>query len=195
MKKLCCIIAACALTISASISHAGVYASGGVYSRGGVYADGYAGDYSRGYIGASIGLSDIDVRGFDEGSSVSISGGLRINRNFALEVSYIDLGELDDNFIPVWTVGVDGINFAAVVIFPASQQVDIFAKLGMYKWDFSLSEEGAGEIYSETGTDLSLGFGAAINIAPQFAVVFEYQQFDVDDEDLSNISLGIRVNF
>ncbi len=171
MKKLSSIITACILTTSASMSHAG------------------------GYIGASIGQTDVDVPGFDDANSFALSGGYRVNQNFAIEVSYIDLGESEDDIAPVWTVDVDGINFSAVGIFPASEQVELFGKVGMYKWDISVSEAGFGEFYSEDGTDLSYGFGASVNLTKQFSLVFEYQKFDVDDEDFSNISLGARVNF
>ncbi len=78
---------------------------------------------------------------------------------------------------------------------PVNEQVDLFAKAGMYMWDVSVSEAGFGEFYSEDGTDLSYGFGASINLAKQFSLIFEYQKFDVDDEDVSNISLGARFNF
>ncbi|MCK5395417.1 MAG: porin family protein [Gammaproteobacteria bacterium] len=171
MKRLSSIITACVLTTSVSMSHAG------------------------GYIGASIGQTDIDVPGFDDANSLAIYGGYKVNKNFALELSYVDLGESEDDFAPVWTVEVDGINFSAVGIFPASEQVDLFGKVGMYMWDISVSEAGFGEFYSEDGTDLSFGFGAAINLTEQFALVFEYQMFDVDDEDMTNISLGARLNF
>ena len=171
MKRLSCSIAVCVLTALASISHAG------------------------GYVSASIGQTDLDVPSFDDARSLAISGGYKVNKNFALEASYIDLGESEDDIDPIWTVEIDGLNFSAVGILPVNEQVDLFAKAGMYMWDVSVSEAGFGEFYSEDGTDLSYGFGASINLAEQFSLIFEYQKFDVDDEDVSNISLGARFNF
>ena len=171
MKRLSCGVAVYVLAALASISHAG------------------------GYIGASIGQTDVDVPGFEDARSIAISGGYKVNKNFSLEASYIDLGESEDNIDPVWTVEIDGFNFSAVGIIPANKQVDLFAKVGIYMWDVSISESGFGEFYSEDGTDLSFGLGVSVNLTEQFGLVFEYQKFDVDDEDLSNISLGAKVYF
>lgn len=65
----------------------------------------------------------------------------------------------------------------------------------MYIWDFSVSEAGFGEFYSSDGNDISFGFGASANLTDQFNLIFEYQKFEVDDQDASNISFGARLNF
>jgi len=62
-------------------------------------------------------------------------------------------------------------------------------------WDATLDEAGYGEIGSDDGTDISLGLGALVNLTDQFDVVFEYQRFDLDGGDVSNLSLGARFNF
>lgn len=148
-----------------------------------------------GYIGFSVGQTDPDQEGFDDATSMAFTGGLKVNDNFALELSYIDLGESDDDIDPVWTLEADGINFSAVGIIPINESIDLFAKAGMFMWDVTVDEEGYGEIYSDDGTDISLGFGAAANLAENFGLVFEYQMFELDDEDASNISLGARFIF
>ena len=148
-----------------------------------------------GYIGVSVGQTDLDVSGFDDGDSLAFAAGYRINENFALEASYLDLGDSEDDIDPVWTVESDGFNFAVVGIIPVGEMVEIFGKAGVLMWDLSVSEAGYGEFYSEDGNDISLGFGATVNFTKQFAMVFEYQSFEIDDEDVSNISLGARLNF
>lgn len=171
MRKLPLIIAACAMAASPFACHA------------------------SGYIGASIGQTNIDIPGFDDGDSIAISGGYKFSDNFAIEASYVELGDSKDNEAPVWTLKADGINLAAIGIIPATDKIDVFGKLGMYMWDFSVNEAGFGEIYSKDGTDLSLGFGASMLVTERFGLVVEYQEFEVDDEDLSNISLGARFRF
>ena len=168
MKKITCSIAVCILASSVSTSQA------------------------AGYIGASIGSTDVDIPTFDDGSSFAISGGYRINKNFAFEAAYIDLGDSSDNIAPAWTIETDGIKFSAVGIIPANEQTEVFAKVGMYMWNISVSEAGFGQFYNEDGTDLSFGFGVSVNLTEQFGLVFEYQDFEVDDEDFSNISFGAR---
>ena len=148
-----------------------------------------------GYIGLSAGQTDIDEDGFDKGTSVAITGGYKFNENFAIEGSYIDLGDSEDNDAPVWTIEADGFNFSAVGIIPVSETIDIFGKVGIFMWDVTAYEDGYGEIGSADGTDLSFGFGAAANFTDQFSLEFEYQKFDLDDDDASNISLGARFSF
>lgn len=148
-----------------------------------------------GYIGLSVGKSDVDLYGFDDGSSMAITGGYKINPNFAVEASYVDLGDSSDNIAPVWTLEASGLNFAAVGILPINQKVDLFGKVGLFMWDASLNEAGTGEIASDDGTDLSFGFGLTGKLTEQFGLTFEYQQFELDDVDVSNISFGARLNF
>ncbi len=166
-------LAASILALSASLSHA------------------------QGYIGASVGLSDIDtdISDFDDGTSIAVTGGYKFLENFALEASYINFGDAEDNFVPVWTLEADGFNFAAVGIIPVNEQIELFAKVGMFMWDYSLNEAGYGEFFSDDGNDLSYGFGAAVNLTEQFGLLIEYQKFELDELDVSNISFGARFNF
>ena len=148
-----------------------------------------------GYVGLSAGQTNVDLSGFDDGDSIAIIGGFKINQNFAVEASYVDLGESKDNVAPVWTIEADGFNFAAVGLIPINDKIDIFGKVGVFIWDVTLNESGYGEIASDDGTDLSYGIGATANFTDQFSLVLEYQKFDLGDDDVTNISLGARFNF
>lgn len=148
-----------------------------------------------GYVGLSVGQTDVDLTGFDDGRSLAIVAGFKINENFAMEGSFVDLGEAEDDIPPVWTLAADGINLAAVGIIPVNETVDIFGKLGVFMWDLTLDQAGAGEIGSNDGTDLSFGFGIAANLTKQFGLVFEYQNFELDSQDVTNMSIGARINF
>ncbi|WP_372883220.1 porin family protein [Psychromonas sp.] len=151
--------------------------------------------HAQEYIGASVGQSDIDISGFDDGTSIAVIGGYKFIENFALEASYINLGDSEDNQPPVWTIEVDGINFSAVGIIPVNEQIDLFAKVGLFVWDASLNEAGYGEIGIDEGSDISLGFGAAVNLTEQFGLLIEYQKFELDEVDVSNISIAARLYF
>lgn len=148
-----------------------------------------------GYFGVSIGQTEVDITGFDDGDSVSITGGYRVNKNFAIEATYIDFGESEDDEPPIWTIEADGFNFSAVGIIPVSEKVEVFGKVGMLMWDATLEEAGFGELASDDGNDISLGFGVSAMLADQIGVVFEYQKFDFDDDDVTNLSIGARLKF
>lgn len=152
--------------------------------------------FADAYVGISAGKTDIDIAAFDDGSSIAIMGGYKVNKNFAVELSYIDLGDFEDDVAPKWTIELDGFNFAAIGIIPVSEKIDIFGKVGMFMWDVSLKESGFGELDDDDGTDISLGLGMSLNITEQFGIVAEYQKFDLDDGDAAdNLSIGARFNF
>lgn len=148
-----------------------------------------------GYVSASVGQADYDISGFDEGTSFKLTGGMQINENFALEGSYINFGEAEDDIAPVWTAEATGFNLAAVGTLPINEKFDVFGKVGMLFWDAELSEEGFGTFAEDDGNDLGFGFGASFNPSEQVSIIAEYEMFEVADEDLNNLSLGVRVNF
>jgi len=151
-----------------------------------------------GYIGLSVGQSSIDssdFSDFDKDTSFSITGGYKFNQYFAMEASYIKLGDFEDGIAPVWTIEVDGINFAAVGIIPVNERFDIFGKVGVFVWEANLKEAGFGKLSSEDGSDISIGLGASANLTDQFDLIVEYQKFDLDGDKISNISIGGRYNF
>lgn len=155
-----------------------------------------AGAYAEGgYIGIAKGTTDIDVQGFDDGDSVSFTLGYKLDEELSLEVASVDLGESEDNIVPVWTIEITGLNFSAVANHSLNEKVDFFAKVGLFIWDSTLNEAGTGEIGSADGTDLSFGLGLLAHLNENFDVLVEYQNFDLDGDDVSNISVGARFNF
>lgn len=149
----------------------------------------------NGYVGLSIGNTDLDLPGFDDGSSLAIYGGYRINRNLAVEASYIDFGDSSDNIAPVWTLNATGVTFSALGIAPVSENLDLFGKIGLLMWDATLDEAGTGQIATDEGNDFIYGLGASVSLAQGFGLAVEYQTFELDDIDGSNISFGVRYNF
>lgn len=147
------------------------------------------------YFTASIGQSDVDVPGFDKGTSFSLGGGYSFNQNFAAEISYIDLGDSEDDIAPVWTISADGLLMNVVGKAPFNEKVSGFAKLGMFAWDATLDEAGTGQIDSDDGTDLFYGIGIMFNANEKMTLNFQYLMFELDDVDVDNISVGINVGF
>ncbi|EMD77074.1 OmpA-like transmembrane region [Vibrio diabolicus E0666] len=147
-----------------------------------------------GYVGGSVGMSD-GSDGYDSDTSFAFTAGYEINQNFAVEASYVDLGEMSDDIAPVWTIGADGFNFSAVGKVPVSQSVELFGKAGLFVWDATLEEEGYGELASESGTDFSFGFGVSAEVMQNLNLVAEFQQFKIDDGDVNNYSIGAQYKF
>ncbi len=162
---------------------------------------------SGGYIGASAGLTDYDVRSLDDGSSIELTGGYKFGNYFAIEASYIDLGDADIDFgemddVASGSVNIDGLNVSAVGLIPLGDTVTLYGKAGFFQWDSEgharadLGEFGIQEqSFSDSGTDLSYGLGVSVNLSEKFSLGLEYQSFSIEEEDPTNISLGAQFNF
>lgn len=154
------------------------------------------------YMGAGFGSTKIDDDGFDgidfddSDTGFKVFGGYNFNQNFAVEVSYFDLGEasgsFDDFLGPVtFDVGVSGFSASAVGVLPLSDMFSLFGKLGYASYDIDAhasigGESGSG---SESESDMVYGVGAALGFG-QFGVRLEYEAINVDGGDANMISLS-----
>jgi OmpA-OmpF porin, OOP family len=169
---------------------------------------------AQGFIGGSIGQSDIDdsitdglitsgtVDGKDTGWKVF--GGYMFNRHFGIEGAYVDLGEasysgsFNGAAVTGGKVELGGFNLAALGSYPVSEQFSIFGKLGLFIWEADASDTTAGiGAFSATadGTDLSFGVGVGYNFTRNLGVRAEWELFQTDDADASLISIGLVWRF
>jgi OOP family OmpA-OmpF porin len=142
------------------------------------------------YIGFSIGRAKIEdacessgisvISCEDSDTSFKVYGGAKTHRNFAFEVAYIDLGEsvITDN-VDALTIEAAGINSSVFGIIPASNNLDIFAKVGLMYWEAKKSSSGTfnGTIASSEGLDITFGFGANFGVSRTFALRAEFEKF------------------
>lgn len=148
-----------------------------------------------GYIGLTKGQADLELPGFDDGDSFSLLAGLQINKNVAIEAAYLDLGESDDDIPPVWTIEADGLTLAGVASAPLNDSFSLFGRLGILMWDVSLDEDGFGELASDDGNDLFIGFGCRLSAAEQLDITLQYDMYELDDVDVDNLAFGVRLKF
>jgi OOP family OmpA-OmpF porin len=167
------------------------------------------------YVGGSIGQTDVkdgctgisDIPGLscdDEDTSWKIFGGYQFNRNFALEVGYVDLGEVTANGLGVnASIEATGFELVGVGMLPLGNNFSLYGKIGLYRADtkaeatagaFSLREE-------ESNTDLTFGIGAQFDLSKQFAIRAEWQRYqdvgggDIGESDIDVISIGALFRF
>ena len=174
---------------------------------------------AQGFIGGSIGQSDIDdeiTSGLINGNQSvdgkdtawKIFGGYMFNRHFGLEAAYVDLGELSYSgtftdalgTVPVTggKVEVWGFNISAIGALPVTEQFSIFGKLGLFFWEAEARDTTAGRPFSayDDGADLSFGVGLGFNFTRNFGVRAEWELFDnISDADVSLISVGLFWRF
>lgn len=149
------------------------------------------------YLDASVGRSDINESGWDNGMSFSIGGGYSFNESISVEARYIDFGEFDDDLPPVWTLSGDAFVVDLVASYPLSERISIFAKLGFFSWDAEVTEAGFGELASDDGTDFTYGAGFKLRFTDQFSSYFQFKRyaFEVDGEDLDLDDIGIGLQY
>ena len=159
------------------------------------------------YLGVSAGSATIEANlgdsgipmlptSFDENdTALKIFGGYDFDLpviDLGVEVGYVDFGkpevDLDGDKLSLDTTG---FNAWGIVSFNVLL-VDIYGKLGFIAWE--ADARLLNEISKEDGTDVGYGLGAAIELGP-VEVRGEYEIYDLDDADISMLSLGLIYRF
>lgn len=112
--------------------------------------------------------------------------------DLGVEVGYVDFGEpevdiLGDNL----TFDTTGVNAWGIATLNAGL-IDLYGKLGLIAWEADASF--LGQSASDDGTDLGYGIGAAFGLGP-LEIRGEYEVYDLDDADLSMLSVGVLYRF
>lgn len=153
-------------------------------------------------IGASIGsaktaFDDPTITAFDATDfGWKVFGNLMLTDNLGFEASYLDLGTPDDDILGT-IVKVDSSAFDAFVVgaIPMTDFFDLFAKVGLVAWDTDITVAGFPS-FSDDGTDLAYGIGAAFNVSNNLSIRGEWEVFDIEDvDDVWMLSVGISIGF
>jgi OOP family OmpA-OmpF porin len=173
-----------------------------------------------GYLGVSFGSTEVDFDALtpgagttldDEDSGYKIYGGYNLNENFALEGGYVDFGEstltaptgAQFTLAGVLLQATTDINVTAssdAFTFAGVGKMDvgignIFGKLGLAMWDSETTSNIAALNTTDDGTDLFFGFGIDIGVTEALVARFEYEMYELDDDEVDMMSLGLHVAF
>ena len=146
------------------------------------------------YGGASLGISDANDAcnlKFFEGScdnrdtAWKIFGGLYFMPGFAVEGSYLKLGEYSSEGELISNVFVsdktkfEGFNVSAVGYLPVHQQIALFGKAGLIFWEMesNTTENNIKTQFKDDGASLSLGGGAAYSFTENLGFRAEWEHF------------------
>jgi OOP family OmpA-OmpF porin len=155
------------------------------------------------YVGGSLGQSKFDgvclsgLTSCDEkDNSWKVFGGYQLNRNFAIELGYTDLGQANVRG-PGGTASVEAtaLEFMAVGMLPVADRLSVYGKLGVYRGEIE-ARNSLGFSASDDGTELTFAFGARYDFTRNLAVRAEWQQYkDFSDIDINVLSVGILYRF
>ena len=159
------------------------------------------------YIGGALGgatieadFGDTGIPGFPEDideddTAYKVFAGYKFDLpvlDLGIEAGYVDFGAPE---IDVLAEEVDleptGINLWGIAGIEAGP-VDLFAKLGYISWDIEASVQG--QSVSDDGSDLGYGVGLSFGLG-SLSVRGEYEVYDVEDADVSMLSLGLVYQF
>lgn len=191
------------------------------------------------YIGGAIGQSKRDASSSDVARDVAdiaeeVSGdtvlgvvasvdntdtgwklyaGYQINRNFALEAGYADLGKITGEGTATLTdsggdyqvdwsgnMKVKSWSFSVVGSVPVSERFSVFGKLGIQHWQQKISGISGltSDSEKESGTDPLWGLGVKFDMSKQLTLRAEWERFqDVGEskQDIDLLSLGLMYSF
>ena len=139
------------------------------------------------YAGITLGQSDfkkIDCGGFScdtKDTAFRILGGYQINRNFAAELGYHDLGKMKASAPGVnLDVKANAWELVGIGAWPVANQFSIYGKLGFYRGEAKASASivglGSGSI-KETNTDLTYGLGVQYDLSRELGIRGEWQRY------------------
>lgn len=162
------------------------------------------------YAGGSLGQTDAKdatctpplTSCDDKDTAWKIFGGYEINRNFAVELGYTNLGEFKAS-------GPGGVNatiestaweLVGVGSFPVADRFSLYGKLGGYRAETE-GRTNVGLSADESNTGLTFGAGAQYDFTRTVGVRAEWQRYtdvgggNVGESDLDVLSVGVRVKF
>jgi OOP family OmpA-OmpF porin len=171
----------------------------------------------------SVGLSIVEATSNldDSDTAFGLAGGYQVNRNFAAELAYVDLGDISYSATGTVTdgfsnfdagLGIDqstsGPVFSVLGIVPIGERFTVFGRLGLalMSVDVDATVSLDGESFTDSvSTDRSnpmYGIGGELGFNERFGVRLgwdRYANVGSDDQagevDIDMISLGLRYNF
>ena len=172
-------------------------------------------------FGASLGFVNFDGAessdSEDQASGFKLFGGYAFNENIAVELSYIDMGEVDANSSSSGTffdsagnptvgdlfatakASVDAFTLDANLSYPIASFAALFVKAGVYTADADLkssagssfSTQSINESRTDSSSGLHFGIGANFRVTDAIGLRAEWERLDnVEVDRLDNVGAG-----
>ena len=156
----------------------------------------------KGYVGASYlsGSAEFSsgIQTFDASSDAwKIYGGTELNKFFALELTYYDLGDFDDaQGGTTFHASIDAWDLAFRGIIPLGKHFELFGRLGYSYMSVESSTTIGLSSVSVDGSNWELLYGAGVGVklGERFGLRAEWEAWDVADS-LDAWSVGAYFRF
>ena len=158
------------------------------------------------------GFSTTSISNDDRDTGYKIFAGYQVNKNFALEGGYFDLGKFgySASTVPSGTLNgnikLKGLNLDAVGILPINAKFSAFGRVGMNYAEANDSFSGTGAVRvtntnpSKTELNYKLGLGIQYDFTEAFGMRAEAERYRINDAvgnkgDVDLFSLGLIYRF
>lgn len=151
-----------------------------------------------GFLGGGVGYYRIDEQDFleededldDNRVSWKAFTGLEFTRMLALEVAYIDFGELSEGAAEL---DASGWTAAGILALPLTDNFAPYVKAGQLFWD---ADASVGPLSSsDDGNDFFYGVGGRFSLNEWTDIRLEYERFDFDDVEVDMASVNLQFSF
>jgi len=158
------------------------------------------------------GLTAGPISGVNRDLGFKILGGYQLNKNFAVEGGYFDLGQFGfgTSTVPLGTLSgnirLKGVNLDAVGMLPLTDKFSVFARLGVTHTQANDAFVGTGAVNvlnpnpSSRDTNLKVGLGLQYAITDALTLRTEIERYRIDDAvgnkgDVDLVSVGLVYRF
>ena len=162
------------------------------------------------YVGGSVGQTSADLGGSldpgvgtvdDSDTGFKVFGGYNIIKFLSVEASWVDVAGVSVEEAATessLTAEADGFSVEAVGIIPFAERFELFAKVGLYKWDGAVTATEAGTQTldaGDDGIDPIFGVGFGWNAFSRGQVRVEVERYTLNDMDVDMYSAGFAFRF
>ena len=147
----------------------------------------------------SIALNSAQYQSDEKDTGLQLGVGYQLNPNFALELHYGDLGRVElsaNNALPPLQIDsqieTQALALDFVASFPATEQLNVYAKVGAVRWDIDAETTLVDQLDSSrnnssqvnaNGVSAKFGIGVRFDLSEQFALGLELEQFKAGESD------------
>jgi len=146
------------------------------------------------YLGARAGIANYDEAD-DSDAGFDLFAGINLNEVLSIEAGWTDLGEVSNNGAnsEVTVLHVDIVGNMGL-----RSDLSLYGKIGLAGWDLDVKTNAFSD--SDSGVDLTFGFGVDYNITGRSSVRFGLDFYSADaeiqgadyNEDIMMFSVGAK---
>jgi len=140
----------------------------------------------------------------DRRKGFGLGVGYSLGSNWAVELAYLDLEQVDIKFNSLQTVNNlehihpesgNGVTLSGLYLHPLSNMTNVRIRLGVFNWnaDYDTTIVGSSQTGtdSDSGTDAYWGFGLDHKLTKNLQLTGEFQRFDFDRDNTDYVRFGV----